>query len=74
MKGKAHYLKDGTPYKGESHKMKNGEVHTGKTHSSSSKKLFHMGELSKAAQKKAQAGKDKESYTDAVSRRLKNYG
>ena len=35
------------------HKMPNGNLHSGKTHTKSSKKLFHMKDLSAAAKKKA---------------------
>ncbi len=52
-KGVAHYFRDGTRYKGGSHKMPNGELHTGSRHTASSKRLFHFGQLSKTAQKKA---------------------
>jgi hypothetical protein len=53
MKGVKHYKKDGTEYKGSSHKMPNGSVHTNKSHTKTSVKLFHFGELSKTAKKKA---------------------
>jgi len=53
MKGVKHYKRDGTEWKGGSHKMPNGDLHSGKTHGKTSKKLFHLKELSKAAQKKA---------------------
>ncbi len=33
--------------------MPNGEVHSGKTHGATSKKLFHLDELSKTAKEKA---------------------
>ena len=56
MKGVKHYLKNGTLYKGATHKMKDGTLHTGKTHIKSSKPLFHMKDLSKAAQAKAKKG------------------
>ena len=52
-KGVAHYFRDGTRHKGSSHKMPNGELHTGSRHTASSKRLFHFGQLSKTAQKKA---------------------
>tara|TARA_R100001510_G_C7487000_1_gene96468 strand:- start:104 stop:277 length:174 start_codon:yes stop_codon:yes gene_type:complete len=52
-KGVKHYFRDGTEYKGNMHKMANGTLHTGKTHTASSKKLFHMRQLSKTAQAKA---------------------
>jgi len=53
MKGVKHYKKDGSVFKGKSHKMPNGQLHSGASHSSSSKRLFHFGELSKKAQAKA---------------------
>tara|TARA_Y100001951_G_scaffold99042_1_gene100543 strand:+ start:455 stop:631 length:177 start_codon:yes stop_codon:yes gene_type:complete len=53
MKGVKHYKKDGTVFKGKSHKMPNGQLHSGASHSSSSKRLFHFGELTKKAQAKA---------------------
>ena len=52
MKGVPHYTKTGTLFKGATHKMKDGTLHSGKTHTESSKKLFHMKELSKAVRKK----------------------
>ena len=52
-KGVANYYRDGPRQKGGTHKMPNGELHSGARHTSSSKKLFHFGELSKTAQKKA---------------------
>jgi len=54
-KGMKHYLRDGTEHKGTMHKMANGTLHTGKTHTANSKKLFHFGQLSKSAQKKARS-------------------
>lgn len=53
MKGVKHYSKEGKVYKGPSHKHDDGTVMTGAKMSKSSKKLFHFGELSKTAQKKA---------------------
>tara|TARA_R100001377_G_C3166873_1_gene101624 strand:- start:500 stop:673 length:174 start_codon:yes stop_codon:yes gene_type:complete len=52
MKGVKHYFKDGVEHKGGSHKMPDGSSHSGKTHSKSSKKLFHMKDLSKTVQSK----------------------
>ena len=52
MKGVKHYFKDGVEHKGGSHKMPDGSAHSGKTHSKSSKKLFHMKDLSKTVQSK----------------------
>ena len=61
-KGVKHYKRDGTEYKGGTHKMPNGEVHSGKTHGKTSVKLFHLKDLSKKAQEKAnvQLRKEKE--------------
>ena len=33
--------------------MANGQLHTGKTHTKNSKRLFHFGQLSETAKKKA---------------------
>lgn len=52
-KGVPHYFKDGTEHKGGTHKMPNGELHSGKTHGKTSKKLFHLNDLSATAKKKA---------------------
>lgn len=52
-KGMAHYFRDGTRHKGGMHKMSNGELHSGARHTASSKKLFHFGDLSNTAKKKA---------------------
>ena len=52
MKGVPHYTKDGSLFKGETHKMTDCTLHSGKTHTKSSKKLFHMKELSKAVRNK----------------------
>jgi|TARA_R110000787_G_scaffold205759_2_gene316038 hypothetical protein len=52
MKGVKHYFKEGTEHKGGSHKMPDGSSHSGKTHTKSSKKLFHMKDLSKTVQNK----------------------
>tara|TARA_R110001583_G_scaffold65146_1_gene188375 strand:+ start:417 stop:593 length:177 start_codon:yes stop_codon:yes gene_type:complete len=57
MKGVPHYFKDGTKHKGGTHKMPNGDLHSGKTHGETSKKLFHLKELSKTAQLKAKKSK-----------------
>jgi hypothetical protein len=56
-KGVKHYKRDGTEYKGGTHKMPNGEVHSGKTHGKTSVKLFHLKDLSKKAQEKANSKK-----------------
>lgn len=53
MKGVNHYKKDGTLHRGGTHKMPDGSLHSGTKHSSSSVRLFHFGELSQKAKKKA---------------------
>ena len=50
--GMKHYFKDGTEHKGATHKT-NGKLMSGAKHTASSKKLFHMSELSATAKKKA---------------------
>jgi hypothetical protein len=50
-----HFKRDGTLYKGGTHKMPDGSLHSGKTHGKTSVKLFHMKDLSKRAQEKANA-------------------
>ena len=52
-KGVPHFFRDGTKHSGGTHKMPDGSVHSGKTHGASSKKLFHLNELSKTAKEKA---------------------
>ena len=52
-KGLKHLLRDGTTRNKPYHKKPNGKLHTGKTHSKSSKPLFHFGDLSDTAKKKA---------------------
>lgn len=52
-KGVPHFFRDGTKHTGGTHKMPNGEAHSGKTHGATSKKLFHLDELSKTAKEKA---------------------
>ena len=59
MKGGAHNKKDGTKWAGGTHKMPNGDLHSGRAHGKTSQKLFHFGELSKPAQKKAKVRKKK---------------
>tara|TARA_B100000676_G_C17902145_1_gene745200 strand:- start:440 stop:616 length:177 start_codon:yes stop_codon:yes gene_type:complete len=56
-KGVKHYLRDGTEHKGGMHKMANGQLHTGKTHTKNSKRLFHFGQLSETAKKRARKKK-----------------
>jgi len=57
MKGVKHYKRDGTEHKGSMHKMSNGTLHSNKSHTKTSVKLFHFGELSKTAKKKAKTQK-----------------
>lgn len=52
-KGVPHFFRDGTKHSGGTHKMPDGSVHSGKKHGASSKKLFHLDELSKTAKEKA---------------------
>jgi len=52
-KGVKHYLKNGIVWSGAYHKMPNGKLHTNKTHTSKSKPVYHFGELSDTAKKKA---------------------
>jgi len=52
-KGVKHYLRDGTEYKGNTHKMPNGQMHSGKAHGKTSKRLYHLKDLSAASKKKA---------------------
>ena len=54
-KGVKHYFRDGTAHSGGMHKMPNGTLHSGARHTSNSKRLYHFGELSKTAQKKARS-------------------
>ncbi len=56
-KGVPHYFKDGKEHKGGMHKMPNGQLHSGKTHTKSSKRLYHLSELSKTVQKKVKGKK-----------------
>ena len=56
-KGVKHYFRDGTEHKGGMHKMPNGQLHTGKTHTKNSKRLFHFGQLSETAKKRARKKK-----------------
>ena len=51
--GVKHYLKDGTVHKGGLHKHPDGTLMTGKRMSSSSKRLYHYGDLSSKAKQKA---------------------
>lgn len=54
-KGVKHYKKDGTVWNGAYHKMPDGSLHTNKTHTKTSIKLYHYGELTDAAKKKARS-------------------
>ena len=54
-RGVPHYFRDGTKHTGKTHKMPNGEVHSGASHGATSKKLYHLDELSKTAKEKAMA-------------------
>jgi len=56
-KGVKHYFRDGTEHKGAMHKMANGQLHTGRTHTKTSKRLFHFGQLSETAKKRARKKK-----------------
>lgn len=66
-KGVKHYKRDGTEFTGDTHKMPDGSLHSGKTHGKTSVKLFHMKDLSKKAQEKAnvQLRKEKEKSKKA---------
>ena len=57
MKGVKHYKRNGTEHKGSMHKMSNGTLHSNKSHTKTSVKLFHFGELSPTAKKKAKTQK-----------------
>ena len=52
-KSTKHYKKDGSVFSGKVHRMANGHIHTGAKHTSSSSRVYHYGDLSKVAQKKA---------------------
>lgn len=51
--GVKHYQKDGKEHKGAYHKMPDGTLESGKTHTKNSKRLYHYGQLSDSAKKKA---------------------
>ena len=53
--GVKHYFRDGREHKGGMHKHPDGKLMSGKTMTKSSKRLYHFGELSKTAQKKARS-------------------
>ena len=58
-KGVKHYKKDGTVWAGEYHKMPDGSLHTNKTHTKNSVRLYHYGQLSDTAKKKAMSQRKK---------------
>ena len=57
--GVKHYLKDGTVHSGSYHKHPDGKLMTGKTMSKTSKRLYHYGDLSDTAKKKARSQREK---------------
>jgi hypothetical protein len=54
-KGVKHYFADGKEHKGGMHKHPDGTLMTGKGMSNTSKKLYHYGDLSAKAKKKARS-------------------
>jgi len=54
-KGVKHYTRDGTVWKGAYHKMPDGSLHSNKTHTKTSVKLYHYGDLTDKAKKKARS-------------------
>ena len=58
--GVKHYFKDGKEHKGRLHKHPDGTLMSGKNMTSTSKKLFHYGDLSKKAKVKAKTGWSKQ--------------
>jgi len=52
-KGVPHYFRNGQKHSGGMHKMSNGSMHSGARHTGSSKRLYHLSELSDTAKKKA---------------------
>ncbi len=54
-----HYFRDGREHTGNSHRMPNGQIHSGKTHGKTSKRLFHLKDLSKAAKVRVKNAKKK---------------
>ena len=52
-KGVKHYFRNGMEHKGGTHKDAKGRVMSGSRHTANSKYLYHLKELSPAAQKKA---------------------
>ena len=71
-KGVKHYKKDGTVWAGEYHKMPDGSLHTNKTHTKNSVRLYHYGQLSDAAKKKAMSQR-KKMYGGGVATGERNY-
>ena len=67
-RGVPHYFRDGTKHTGKTHKMPNGEVHSGASHGATSKKLFHLDELSKTAKEKAMMYKSRPAKPKAKSK------
>ena len=55
-KGVKHYFADGKEHKGGMHKHPDGKLMTGKLMSNPSKKLYHYGDRSAKAKKKARNG------------------
>jgi len=55
-KGVKHYFADGKEHKGGMHKHPDGKLMTGKVMSNTSEQLYHYGELSTKAKKKARSG------------------
>lgn len=54
-KGVKHYTRDGTVWSGAYHKMPDGSLHSNKTHTKTSVKLYHYGDLTDKAKKKARS-------------------
>lgn len=54
-KGVKHYTRDGTVWSGAYHKMPDGSLHSNKTHTKTSVKLYHYGNLTDKAKKKARS-------------------
>jgi len=54
-KGVKHYFANGKEHKGGMHKHPDGTLMTGKGMSNTSKKLYHYGDLSAKAKKKARS-------------------
>ena len=72
-KGVPHFFKDGKAHgpdgMGAYHKMPDGTLHSGKTHTKSSKRLYHLNELSKTVQDKIK--KKKKDVKGSQSRNRK---